>query len=261
VTGDHPYQQLFRCCLLALLGFLSVLHGLAGLTFGYLPFFVLFGYIPLQGVPAVAASLGSIALGVAFATYPPERYAARATWAATLRRRSYLAWAVAWLVAVLATAAMVAFDWYWLGRPAPVAPRAEWPMWPLPWVWPQAVGFARDGVVNRLIVFGVSTLFAMLLFMKLQWPRPAFICMGLIAAAFGGYFIGDGAWLYASARGLGGLLDGEHVEALRNTPGLHNAWTVVAWWTGVAAILFGGLFGALAVLLPREVVDRIEFRD
>jgi hypothetical protein len=258
----HPEQQLVNSGFLLVCAWVTFLYGVSGLVFGYLPVFVLDGFLPLQGVPAVFVAAGSIAMGTAMGSHVVQRHwsTASAQSCAAIRRR---AWKLAGGSLALGIALMflVLFgNLHALARPVAVQPDAEWMLAPLPWAWPHALPLARQKVSTFLMVAGFAAGLAMLLFIKLQWTRLAFICMALVLLAAGAYFVGDSAYGYAATRSLAGIRDLEEAAAWRANPGLANAWLWLAWWGGATALAAGVLMLTASLRLPQDVVDRIELR-
>lgn len=122
-----------------------------------------------------------------------------------------------------------------------LAPRAEWPLWPLDSVWPALLPLARDDVVLCLIVMGVVLFFAtqFLAWRKVRraWLPLAVILPLMVAAAY----LGSAGYDFAAARGLGGLQDADLVAALARDPGRHNFYTFLSLWMAI---------GCVAVALP-----------
>jgi hypothetical protein len=232
-------------------------YAACGLVFGHLPLFVLAGFEVLQGPSAVLGALGSAALGVGFASYVAERHGidALAARAAKVRKAAIRIALAAWCFALALVGVAIIGDLYSLARPIGLAPSAEWPLWPLPWVWHTLMPFAKSGMGVRLILLGAAAVAGMLFFMKLKWGRPSTLLMGLALLPAGAWFIGDAAWMYASARGLGGHLDAVNASELRDAAGLYNAWTGLAWWTGLGLLGASAIVMSAGVLLPAHTLD------
>jgi hypothetical protein len=256
----RPEQRLLSSTALAVMSFVLWLYALSGLMFGYLPVFVLDRFLTLQGVPAVLGAVGSAALGFGWSIHLFERHwsTASAERCAALRRTAYQFSGLAWAVAACVLFVMVALDIHALGRPIGLAPRAEWMLAPLPSLWRFAVAFSRDAVEVRLFVVGTASVLGMLLFQKgLPWPRGMMACIGLLLWTVGLLFVGHGAFQYAAARGLGGLILTEVRQAWSSDPGLHNAWTWLAWWGGLCCLAAGTLVLYASLILPRETLAKI----
>ena len=255
-----PEQRLLSSTALAIVCVLMGLYALCGMVFGYLLVFMPGGFLPLQGVPAVLGSVGSAALGFGWATHLVQRHWSTASerGCATVRRAAYRVSGVSWVLAMLAALVILAADIHWLARPLTVGPQAEWLLAPLPWLWRYTVAFARDDVVIRIYVVGTIGVLGFLLFHKgLRWPRGEMACIGLLSWTVGLYFVGDGAYLYAAARGLGGLQAPHLTAAWGTAPGLHNAWTWLAWWGGLTGVAAGTLSLWASVFLPPKAVARM----
>jgi hypothetical protein len=255
----HPEQRFVNSAGLAALVLLLALYALCGWVFGVLPVFVLDGFLPLQGVPAVAGAVGSAALAFAWGTHLAQRHWSGASAKACegMRQAAYWISGAGWALAAVSVVVVIVADLHFLARPLGLAPKAEWMLAPLPWVWPRAVVFARDAFVVRLIVAGAIFVVLFLLFHKLAWTRCKMVFLGLVLWTAGLYFIGDGAYLYAAARALGGLRLPPLEQALQADPGLHNAWTWLAWWGGWTSVAFGTLVLAGALFLPRSTLSHM----
>ena len=203
----HPEQRFVNSAGLAALVLLLALYALCGLVFGVLPVFVLEGFMPMQGVLAVAGAVGSAALAFGWGTHLVQRHWSTASThrSEALRQASYWISGAGLALAAVSVVAVLVADLHFLARPLGLAPKAEWMLAPLPWLWPPAVVFARDAFVIRLIVAGAIFVVLFLLFHKLGWTRCKMVFLGLVLWTAGLYFIGDGAYLYAAARALGGL--------------------------------------------------------
>ncbi|UUZ69506.1 hypothetical protein LP416_08555 [Polaromonas sp. P2-4] len=57
----HPHQRFFNSCFLGAVTVAMIAYALAGVVFGYLPVFLLEGFVTLHGVPAVLAAAGTSA--------------------------------------------------------------------------------------------------------------------------------------------------------------------------------------------------------
>ena len=254
VTED---QRFLNSCGLGAFATVLIVYSIAGVVFGYLPFFLGSEFAMLQGVPALLTAAGCFALGAAWGSHVMQRHwsTASAQGCEAFRGTCYMVWGVCWVGAVL-TVFLATIGNVSLHRPLAIDPNAEWLLAPLPWAWKHGVQFASDRFAMRLFIVGFLALMVALLLLKI-WPRLTFLSMGVIAFAVGAYFIGDASYLYAAARGLSSIVSPELAMQFKANPGLHNAWTFVCLWLGAAALFFGTLLTAGGLFLPRKAFDHM----
>jgi hypothetical protein len=257
----HPHQQLLNSGVLLLFSWITYLYAMAGFVFGYLPFFVGAGFVPLQGLPAILVALGSLAMALAMATHLLQRHWSGASASGCQRLRSQAWWAagISMSLAMLALILGIAGEFHALLRPRALHPDADWMLSPLPWAWSHVLPLARVRTVNYFLGTGVTVIVFMLLFMKLNWSRLALILLALLLCLAGGYFLGDAALGYAASRGVAPVGLPESVREWRGNPGLYNAWLWLAWWGGLSSLTLGVLLLSGCILLPAHVMDKIDF--
>lgn len=257
----HPYQQVVNSGALLVFAWITFLYACAGFVFGYLPFFLLDGFIPLQGAAAMLAAFGSLAMSAAMASHLVQRHwsAASAGRCSHWRRQAWWLAGICYALATLALIVTVAGEIETLHRPRALHPDADWMLSPLPWIWSHALPLARQRTVNLFFVSGLVLVVLLLLFMKLNWSRLVLACLALLLCVVGAYFLGDGALGYAASRGLAPVGLPESVREWRSNPGLYNAWLWLAWWGGASALALGVLLLSACVLLPAHVMARIDF--
>lgn len=227
-------------------------YGVSGFVFGYLHFFMPGGFALLSGVPALAVSVGSMALAAGWGSHVVQRHwsTANAKRCKRVRTLSYRLCGALWGAALLAIVVGPA------SRPVALAPDADWFLAPLPWVWRLFLGFAADRMVGKLLAVGVVSLMLAFLFIKTSGVRIAIVCIGIVLCCLGAYFLGDAAYQYASGRGLlkNALGVAELAGDRARNPGSFNAWTFVCWWGGWTAVAFGSLAIAGGFFIPARLL-------
>jgi hypothetical protein len=258
-----PQQQLLNSGALAVFTWLLLLYAMSGLVFGYLPFFLLAGFVPLQGVPAVLASIASLGMSAAMGTHLVQRHwsTANAQRCASIRRQAWYFAGICMALGVCALMLAMLGDVHVLNRRVALHPEADWMLSPLPWLWPHVLPLARERVVTGMLVVGLLLVVLMMGFMKLNWVRPAFICFGIVLCLAGAYFLGDSALGYAGSRGVAPIAMPVAVGEWRADPGLFNAGLWLAWWGGACTLVFGVLMLAACLILPAQVVDSIDLKS
>ncbi|WP_231402440.1 hypothetical protein [Caenimonas aquaedulcis] len=264
--GSHfrsllPDQRFLNSCGLATFCCVLAAYSVAGILYGQLPFFVLSGFIDLDGIAALLASLGSGAWAAGAASHLWQRHwsGAQTDNCVAFRRACYR---VCWITWALAVVVIVLGFWevFHLRRPWGVSPSSEWPLAPLPWVWHYGLRFASNGYVVRLLVLGAGAITLFLLLARLRvLPRVIFALMAAVLALAGSYFIGDASYWYAAARDMGPVSDPDLRAALAANPGLYNAHTFVRLWSGLLALSVSALLLAGAIFLPAQVVANIDW--
>ncbi|MBI5277480.1 MAG: hypothetical protein HY854_13575 [Burkholderiales bacterium] len=246
-----PTQRFLNTAALACLATCLAGYAMAGIVFGFLPFFVLEGFAELSGIPALFVSLGcaALALVLANAALLMHRYGLSATaeQGRGFRRLCAIAGAVCWAIALLAEFGGPPS----VVRPIGLAPRAEWLLAPLPWVWRAFLHLGDDRMLARLLIPAfLAFLLALLLQKKLPLPRVALGLYGLVFSLVAMPFLGNASYSYAAARNLGGLGSPERMAELQQVPGLYNAWTFCAWWAGMTGLFLSAVVIAASFLLP-----------
>jgi len=223
-------------------------------VYGYLHFFVLEGFVPLSGLPAMAVSLGCTALALGWATHLWQRHwsSAGAAGCKRLRVTAYWAWACMWMTGLVVELLGSSPNRH--SAALAIAPDADWFLAPLPWLWPHFLGFAADRVVGRLFVIALCCGLLGALCLKLRWNKLATALFGAVVCMLGAYFLGDASYQYAAARKLQGLAVAELSQSLAANPGRYNGWTFVCWWGGWAFIAMGTLAIAAGLFIPAQIL-------
>lgn len=175
-------------------------------------------------------------------TLPPEP-PTRASSNLTLYTACLLVAAIA-LTSALAGRALIAVGIDAFARPVlALAPRSEWPLWPLPVVWPWLLPFARHVFVAGLWGIGaVVLLFCWVL--ARRRVRGAWVPLGVAAPLLTALaHLGSAGYDYAAARGLGLLRDTGSVLALASDPGYHNIYTFLSLWIALGCASVGIVVG------------------
>lgn len=271
-------ELLLRAALIGCVPILLV-YGCAGLVYGNLPMFTPFGLIDMPGACAWLTAAMAFALAIfavdwlargELAVVPPPVTVVTRVWRpGTLPspalpphvfpqpRSSPLRIACLGVAAVACASALVgratlALGWQAFARPGGIAPQAEWPLFPLQWVWPWLLPLTRRPVVLGLIGAGAVLLVAAYL---MNWRKvrgawfPFLTVLPMLVAL---NFLGDAGFDYAAARGLGGLDEPELVRALAQYPGRYNVFTFLSLWGaigfGTVGLILGFWFGRSRVM-------------
>lgn len=265
----------------ALIGCVPILlaYGCAGLVYGNLPMFTPFGLIDMPGACAWLTAAMAFALAIfavdwlvrgELAVAPPPVTVVTRVWRPgalpspalpphlfAQPRSSVLRIACLGVAAVACASALVgratlALGWQAFARPGGIAPQAEWPLFPLQWVWPWLLPLTRRPVVLGLIGVGAVLLVAAYL---MNWRKvrgawfPFLTVLPMLVAL---NFLGDAGFDYAAARGWGGLDEPELVRALAQYPGRYNVFTFLSLWGaigfGTVGLILGFWFGRSRVM-------------
>lgn len=252
------------CCVPILLA-----YGTAGLVYGNLPMFTPAGFIDMPGACAWLTATMAFALAIFGIDWlvrgelkqapvpptpvvrrwqpgmqprpalPPHIFAQpRTSW---LRTGCLLTAAVACASALVGRATL-AFGWQAFARPGGLAPQAEWPLYPLQWVWPWLLPMARNRFVLGLFGVGAALYVVALL---LQWRKVRgawFPLLFVVPMLLVLNFLGSAGFDFAAARRLGGFDEPELVAALAQTPGRYNVFTFLSLWIAIG-------FGTVGVIL------------
>ncbi|MES2531147.1 MAG: hypothetical protein V4636_08935 [Pseudomonadota bacterium] len=264
---------------------ITLAHGVAALIYGHSAMLTPLGFIDMLGACAWLTATGSFALALAAAdwllagdrpmqprtrttttthtiwrapgqplrqvelktTLPPE--SAPTSLHQRLRAACLIVAAIA-CGSALAGRALMAIGLGAFARPViAFAPNAEWPLWPLQWVWPGLLPFARDDFVLGLIGIGVA-LFFFCQFLAWRKVRRAWLPLGVIGPLLVALpHLGSAAYDFAAARGLGGLHDADLLAALASDPGRHNVYTFISLWIAIGCV---GVALPLGYLLGRS---------
>ncbi len=263
----------------ALVGCVPILlaYGTAGLVYGNLPMFTPGGFVDMPGACAWLTATMAWAIAVFVVdwlvrgelTVPPapsvtvsvKRWRHGMARTPTLPpymlssprssglRIACLSTAVVACASALVGRATIAFGWQAFARPGGFAPQAEWPLYPLQWVWPWLLPLARNRFVLGLIGVGVALYVLALL---LQWRKVRgawFPLLFVVPMLLTLNFLGSAAFDFAAARHLGGFDEPELVAALAQNPGRYNAFTFLSLW---GAIGFGTVGLIVGFVLGRS---------
>lgn len=245
-------------------------YGSAGLVYGNLPLLTPFGVIDMPGACAWLTAAMAFALAVFAIDWlvrgelPPLPAPSKAVaqgWQPNKRvqraipshvfavpRPSWLRRACLGAAAVACASALVgricfALGWPAFARPGGIAPQAEWPLYPLQWIWRATLPLARDHFVLGLIGVGVALFIAAQL-MTWRKVRGAWFPFALVLPMLLTLnFLGSAGFDFAAARQLGGLNELELVAALAQNPGRYNVFTFLSLWTAIGFASVGMLLG------------------
>ena len=264
----------------ALIGCVPILlaYGSAGIVYGNLPLMTPAGLIDMPGACAWLTATMAFALAILaidwlvrgeLAPLPPvvvvtKRWShgkpprpALPPHAFPQPRSSWLRIGCLGVAAVACVSALVgratlALGWRAFARPGGIAPQAEWPLYPLQWVWSWLLPLARGNFVLGLICIG-AVLLAGAYFMNWRKVRGAWLpFLTVLPMLMTLNFLGDAGFDFAAARGLGGLVEPELVNALAQQPGRYNVFTFLSLWGaigfGTVGLIIGFWFGRSRVM-------------
>ncbi|MDQ0037608.1 hypothetical protein J2W30_005385 [Variovorax boronicumulans] len=267
----------------ALIGCVPILlaYGCAGIVYGNLPMMTPAGFIDMPGACAWLAAAMAFALAIFAIDWlvrgeltPPQTQPqvivvtkrwSRGSYTRTVMpphvfpepRSSLLRIGCLGVAAVACASALVgratlALGWQAFARPGGLAPQAEWPLYPLQWIWPWLLPLARRPVVLGLIGAG-AVLLAAAYFMNWRKVRGAwFPFLTVLPMLLTLNYLGDAGFDFAAARGLGGLVEPELVSALAADAGRYNAFNFLSLWGGLGfgtvGLIIGFWFGRSRVM-------------
>jgi len=265
----------------ALIGCVPILlaYGCAGIVYGNLPMMTPAGFIDMPGACAWLTAAMAFALAILATDWlvrgeltPPQPQAvvvtkrwSRGSYTRTVMpphvfpepRSSWLRIGCLGVAAVACASALVgratlALGWQAFARPGGLAPQAEWPLYPLQWVWPWLLPLTRRPFVLGLVGVG-AVLLAAAYFMNWRKVRGAwFPFLTVLPMLVTLNFLGDAGFDFAAARGLGGLVEPELVSALAQQPGRYNVFTFLSLWGaigfGTVGLIVGFWFGRSRVM-------------
>jgi len=249
-------------------------YGCAGLVYGNLPMFTPIGFVDMPGACAWLTAAMAFALAIfaidwlvrgALSVAPPPVIVVKRVWRAgqfpspalpahafAQPRSSPLRIGCLSVAAMACASALVgritlALGWQAFARPGGLAPQAEWPLYPLQWVWPWLLPLARDRFVLGLIGVGVA-LFVAAQLMSWRKVRGAwFPLLTILPLLLTLNFLGSAGFDFAAARGLGGLNEPDLASALAQQPGRYNVFTFLSLWIaigfGTVGMILGFWFG------------------
>lgn len=266
---------------IAAIAFVPILlaYAVAGCVYGHLPMLTPVGFIDMPGACAWLMAIASFALALATIDWltvgeprppasaprsvttthtlwlapgrplrqveaktalPPELPSS--SWHQRLRTCCLLVAAIA-IGSALAGRGLLALGLQAFATPGGLAPRAEWPLYPLQWVWPWLLPLARDRFVLWLICIGIG-LFAMTQLLSWRKVKGAWLPFLLIVPILVVLnHLGSAAYDFAAARGLGGLNDAALVLELARDPGRHNVFTFLSLWIAIGFASVGLIVG------------------
>ncbi|ADU39448.1 hypothetical protein Varpa_5292 [Variovorax paradoxus EPS] len=264
----------------ALIGCVPILlaYGCAGVVYGNLPMMTPAGLIDMPGACAWLTAAMAFALAILAIDWlvrgeltPPQPQVIVVTkrWSrgsytqsvmpphvfpeprSSLLRIGCLGVAAVACASALVGRATLALGWQAFARPGGLAPQAEWPLYPLQWVWPWLLPLARRPVVLGLIGAG-AVLLAAAYFMNWRKVRGAwFPFLTVLPMLLTLNYLGDAGFDFAAARGLGGLVEPELARELAHQPGRYNVFNFLSLW---GAIGFGTVGLILGFWLGRSRV-------
>lgn len=171
---------------------------------------------------------------------PPETPSS--SWHQRLRAGALFISAIA-IASALVGRGLLALGMQAFAVPGGLAPRAEWPLYPLQWVWPWLLPLDRDPFVLGSIGIGLG-LFALAQLLSWRKVKGAWLPFLLIVPVLVALnHLGSAAYDFAAARGLGGLNDAALVQALARDPGRHNVFTFLSLWVAIGSISVGSIVG------------------
>jgi hypothetical protein len=257
-TNTSAEQQFFNSTALGVAVAVVLAHALSGVVFGYLPVFVVEGFVTLQGVSARIMAAGSLALALGWSSHLVQRHLSSASsvncsW---FRRWCYIVTSVCWAAVLPIEALSLSPSPRWAG----LAPASEALFWPLPWVWRDLLPLGSNRVAGRLLPAGAVAFALCLLFLKgIKWPRGFLLCLGAAACVAGFYFLGEAAFEYGAARGLQGATP-DYARELKVNPGHYNAWNFLSWLAASACLAYGVLLTAAAFVIRADALDAVAAR-
>ena len=249
------------------------LYGFAGVAYGQLPMLTPAGFVDMPGVCAWLTAVMAFAVGILFIDWlvrgdvapppvptsivvrhwqsgwprfpalPPEPSPGFLQGSASPFRSVCLIVAAVACVSALVFSGLDTLGWSVVARPGGLAPRAEWPLYPLPWIWPWLLPLARQPFALGTVAVGAVLLVAAIF---MRWRRmrgawfPFFTALPILVAP---HFLGAAGFDYAAARGLGGLNEPALASALAQHPGRYNVYTFLSLWGGIGAGTVGLVLG------------------
>lgn len=265
----------------ALIGCVPILlaYGCAGIVYGNLPMMTPVGLIDMPGACAWLTAAMAFALAILAIDWlvrgeltppPPQAVVVTKRWSrgsytrtvmpphvfpeprSSLLRIGCLGVAAVGCASALVGRATLALGWQAFARPGGLAPQAEWPLYPLQWIWPWLLPLARRPVVLGLIGVG-AVLLAAAYFMNWRKVRGAwFPFLTVLPMLLALNYLGDAGFDFAAARGLGGLAEPELVSALARDAGRYNAFNFLSLWGGLGfgtvGLIIGFWFGRSRVM-------------
>lgn len=269
---------LFRMAAIACVPILLV-YAVAGGVYGHLPMLTPGGFIDMPGACAWLMAVASFALALVAVDWltvgevPPSARVPRSVttthtiWLAPgkplrqvhaktalppetpsssshqrLRNCGLLVAAIA-IASALVGRGMLALGMQAFAAPGGLAPRAEWLLYPLQWVWPWLLPLDRDPFVLGSIGIGLG-LFALAQLLSWRKVKGAWLPFLLIVPVLVALnHLGSAAYDFAAARGLGGLNDAALVQELARDPGRHNAFTFLSLWVAIGSTSVGSIVG------------------
>lgn len=259
------------------------LYGCVGVAYGQLPMLTPAGFVDMPGVCAWLTSLMAFAVAIFIvdwlvrgelppAPVPPSVVLRhwQSGWPAspalppqpdqqsllpsgpfTLRNVCFGVAVVA-CVSALVGSGLDTLGWRAFARPGGLAPRAEWPLYPLPWIWPWLLPLARQSFALGTVIVGAVLFVAALL---MRWRRvrgawfPFFAALPILVVP---HFLAAAGFDYAAARGLGGLNEPALASELAQHPARYNVYTFLSLWcgigTGTVGLILGFAFGRSKVM-------------
>jgi hypothetical protein len=254
-TTSSAEQRFFNSTGLGVTVAVMLAYALSGVVFGYLPLFVLEGFVMLQGAAAWLGAVGTTLLALGWATHLVQRHwsSASAPACKTFRHVCYVAVATCMCLIVLAE---LPGRLRWSG----LAPASEWLFAPLPWIWQHLLPLGSPKVTGKLFLAGGVSLALVFFFLKIEWRRAFIFFLGVVACIAGFYFLGDAALDYSAARGLPGASP-DYAKELKTNPGRYNAWNFLSWLGALACLAYGVLMVSISLVIQARDAKALAARS
>lgn len=223
-------------------------YGAAGFVYGHLEMLTPLGFISLHGASAWLAAMASFSLAIftvrGLFVSPQHRPRAR-----SLQIKLLLLAVIATLCALIFSAFQSSSTSAFTGPG--IAPRSEWLLLPLPYVWRWLLPLSRDFMGSAFfLVGGVVVVFSVVL--DRSRVRGAWMPVGAVVPLLVAFaYLGSAAYDYAAARGLGALHDTDAMQAFAANPGRHNVHTFISLWTAITCLTTVPILCSLATRFIR----------
>jgi hypothetical protein len=245
-----PPVRFLNSCMLSGMALVLFMYSLSSVLYGYMPFLMVLEMemTALHGVPCVLMAACCVFIGLAFALHIVQRHWSTASRSACNAMRGKCWWIATGCAVAAFLVEFFSVHWPHLLRPIALAPRAEWPLFPLPFVWSATAGFASDRFVAPMLGSMVVLVIIGVVLAKLFRSERAVLFLTAFAmCVVGAWFVGGAGMDYGVARIPGPSFSLENAKELAANPGDYNAWTFVALWTGMTSFALGVLLMAVAL--------------
>jgi hypothetical protein len=229
-------QRVVQSCMLASSVCAMVWYALAAVVHSSVSVFVVFGFLPVDGMPAMAYGLGVLLLASGWALQVHERHwpSYKAAQYQELRRAVY--WTAACVLGLALLGSLMGPS---MLQRVTLDAHASWPLWPTVLSWRVFLYFSQTHLFHVILIVGMLGFLTGLVCLKLSWIRLGFVGYGFASLSVAGYFLGDASYQYAVTRGLGRLQDTELIAHYLLQPGQANAWISVCQSVGWGALALG----------------------